>query len=100
MTTTAQTKIIPHHIPALKTVSTASQLVNNNKLNSVILYKVSFFIIVYFLVFSLNSVMIRSPVFDRSFDLVSGDILLKRLMQKLFKFIIISKSERCNLGKA
>ncbi|WP_262919064.1 hypothetical protein [Chryseobacterium daecheongense] len=33
ITTTAQTKSIPHHIPALKMVSTASQLVNSNKLN-------------------------------------------------------------------
>jgi len=33
MTTIAQTKKIPHHIPALKIVSTASQLVRVNKLN-------------------------------------------------------------------
>lgn len=32
-----QTKRIPHHIPALKIVPTASQLVNVNKLNIVIL---------------------------------------------------------------
>jgi hypothetical protein len=51
MTTMAQTTIIPHHIPALKTVSTASQLDSNNKLIIEILYKVNFFIIIYFLMF-------------------------------------------------
>lgn len=66
----AQTTIIPHHIPALKTVSTASQLDSNNKLSIEILYKVNFCIIIYFLI-SLDSVMIRSPVFDGFFNLIS-----------------------------
>ncbi|WP_299175869.1 hypothetical protein [uncultured Chryseobacterium sp.] len=42
-TTTAQTRSIPHHIPASKIVSTASQLVSNNKLNIDILNKLNFF---------------------------------------------------------
>lgn len=44
----AQTKIIPHHIPALKIVSTASQLVSVNKLSIVILYKLNFFMVYIF----------------------------------------------------
>lgn len=45
MTTTATTRIIPHHIPALKIVSIASQLVSVNNVKMVILYKVNFLMI-------------------------------------------------------
>lgn len=101
MAITPTTKIIPHHIPALKIVSTASQLVNNSKLNIVILNKLIFFMIIYFLMFIiLNSVSVGSPVFDRFLDLVSRNIFMKCFIQKILKVIIIRKPQRCNLIKS